>query len=137
MDTKLATRLEILADNTLPTVYERNRLKQLKLNYDKYETTIQKNLTQLRDGLKTLEQQLAEEEESGVTTHEDKLIQLQVKVDKLEALLGNSDDERARDILLGNRRGRSVRFNPAQEVNPSDLENGQILQLQQRLIEGE
>ena len=42
-----------------------------------------------------------------------------------------------RDILLGNRRGKSVRFNPAQEVNPSDLENGQILQLQQRLIEGE
>ena len=38
-----------------------------RLNYDKYETTIQKNLTQLRDGLKTLEQQLAEEEESGVT----------------------------------------------------------------------
>ena len=28
--------------------------------------------------------------------HEDKLIQLQVKVDKLEVLLGNSDDERAR-----------------------------------------
>ncbi|KAI9257374.1 hypothetical protein BDA99DRAFT_516271 [Phascolomyces articulosus] len=99
MDTKLATRLEVLADNSLPTVYERNRLKQLKLNYDKYEATIQKNLTQLRDGLKTLEQQLAEEEESGVTDtkpHEDQLIQLQVKVDKLEVLLGNNDDERAR-----------------------------------------
>lgn len=37
-----------------------------RLNYDKYETQIQKKLTQLRDGLKTLEEQLAAEEEAGV-----------------------------------------------------------------------
>lgn len=30
MDTKLASRLDILADNTLATVYERNRLRDLK-----------------------------------------------------------------------------------------------------------
>lgn len=30
MDTKLAARLEVLADNTLSTVFERNRLKDLK-----------------------------------------------------------------------------------------------------------
>lgn len=43
-----------------------------------------------------------------------------------------------REALLGNKRGKSVRFSPANqmEVDPSDLENGQILQLQQRIIEG-
>ncbi|KAL1934622.1 hypothetical protein VTP01DRAFT_6804 [Rhizomucor pusillus] len=140
MDTKLAARLEVLADNTLSTVFERNRLKDLKLNYDKYESTIQKNLTQLRDGLKTLEQQLSEEEQSGAAdtkADEDKLIRLQVKVDKLEALVGDKDDQEARQVLLGNKHSKSVRFSPTQEYNvdPSDLENGQILQLQQRIIE--
>ncbi|KAJ8663101.1 hypothetical protein O0I10_001278 [Lichtheimia ornata] len=138
MDTKLASRLDILADNTLATVYERNRLRDLKLNYDKYETQIQKKLTQLRDGLKTLEEQLAAEEEAGVAdtkTDEDKLVELQVKVDKLDALMGDADQ--AREALFGNKRGKSVRFSPANqmEVDPSDLENGQILQLQQRIIE--
>lgn len=43
-----------------------------------------------------------------------------------------------REVLLGNRRGKTVRFSPTNQmdVNPSDLENGQILQLQQRIIDG-
>lgn len=48
-----------------------------RLNYDKYESTIQKNLTQLRDGLKTLEQQLSAEEQSGAA-----------QVDLLHTMLG-------------------------------------------------
>lgn len=69
-------------------------------------------------------------------SEEDKLIQLQVKVDKLDALLGNQDDATAREILLGNSRGKSsVRFTSV-DMDPSDLENGQILQLQQRIIDG-
>lgn len=48
------------------------------------------------------------------------------------------DDDDDREALLGNKRGKSVRFSSANqmEVDPSDLENGQILQLQQRIIEG-
>lgn len=38
-----------------------------RLNYDKHEATLQKNLGQLRDGLHTLEQQLSSEEASGTT----------------------------------------------------------------------
>lgn len=70
-------------------------------------------------------------------SEEDKLIQLQVKVDKLDALLGNQDDATARDILLRNSRGKkaTVRFTSV-DIDPSDLENGQILQLQQRIIDG-
>lgn len=43
-----------------------------------------------------------------------------------------------RQVLLGNKHNKTVRFSPTQEYNvdPSDLENGQILQLQQRIIEG-
>ncbi|KAI9364241.1 hypothetical protein BD770DRAFT_178032 [Pilaira anomala] len=138
MDTKLLARLDLQADNTLSVVFERNRLKGLKLNVEKYEATIEKHLTQLRDGIKVLEQQLSEEEQTGARdtkSEEDKLIQLQVKVDKLDALLGNQDDATAREILLGNSRGKSsVRFTSV-DMDPSDLENGQILQLQQRIID--
>lgn len=42
----------------------------------------------------------------------------------------------AREILLGNSRGQtSARFTSV-EMDSSDLENGQILQLQQRIIDG-
>lgn len=86
------------------------------MNVDKYQINIDKNLTQLRDGIKVLEQQLSDEEQTGARylygritgehyltsccrdtkAEEDKLIQLQVKVDKLDALLGNQDDVTAR-----------------------------------------
>ena len=36
-----------------------------RLNVDKYEGNIDKNMTQLRDGIKVLEQQLSEEEQTG------------------------------------------------------------------------
>lgn len=36
-----------------------------RLNVDKYKGNIQKNLSQLRDGIKVLEQQLSEEEQTG------------------------------------------------------------------------
>ncbi|OAD77767.1 hypothetical protein PHYBLDRAFT_141629 [Phycomyces blakesleeanus NRRL 1555(-)] len=138
MDSKLTSRLDLLADNTLSIIFERNKLKDLKLNYEKYEATINKNLAKLKEGIKTLEQQLSAEEETGATNtndDEDKLVQIQVKLNKLEVLLGG-DEASARDILLGNKRGKTVRFSsPHMEVDPSDLENGQILQLQQRVIQ--
>ncbi|KAG1106316.1 hypothetical protein G6F42_016802 [Rhizopus arrhizus] len=140
MDTKLLQRLDLLADNTLSIVFEKQRLKQLKLNVDKYQINIDKNLTQLRDGIKVLEQQLSDEEQTGARdtkAEEDKLIQLQVKVDKLDALLGNQDDVTAREILLGDKRGKnsSVRFTSIDMDQTNDMENGQILQLQQRIID--
>ncbi|KAI7863490.1 hypothetical protein BDF14DRAFT_1843700 [Spinellus fusiger] len=137
MNSKLAAQLDLQADNTLSVVFERNRLKSLKLNYDKYEATIEKNLIKLKDGIKTLEQELSLEEQKGTTNtkdNEDTLIQLQVKMNRLEALLG--DEDSARDILLGNKKDKTVRFlQPHMLVDPNDLENGQILQLQQRVIE--
>ncbi|GAN11214.1 conserved hypothetical protein [Mucor ambiguus] len=140
MDTKLLQKLDLLADNTLSIVFEKQRLKQLKLNVDKYQINIDKNLTQLRDGIKVLEQQLSEEEQTGARdtkAEEDKLIQLQVKVDKLDALLGNQDDATAREILLGDKRGKnsSVRFTSIDMDQTDDMENGQILQLQQRIMD--
>ncbi|KAG1168889.1 hypothetical protein G6F70_008840 [Rhizopus microsporus] len=136
MDTKLLSRLDLLADNTLSVIFERNRLKDLKLDVEKYETNIQKNLSQLKDGIQQLEQQLSEEEQTDTTkdtkVDEDKLIQLQLKVDKLEALLSNQTDPAARDLLLGNNHKKSPRFTP---IDTSQMENSQILQLQQRIID--
>ncbi|RCH87859.1 hypothetical protein CU098_009674, partial [Rhizopus stolonifer] len=133
----LLSRLDLLADNTLPIVFERNRLKELKLNVDKYEANVNKNLTQLREGIQVLEQQLSEQEQTGAKntkSDEDKLIQLQVKVDKLDALFGLKEASDARKILLGDKRGKntSVKFT---SIDMDDVENGQILQLQQRIID--
>ncbi|KAI8885167.1 hypothetical protein K501DRAFT_246569 [Backusella circina FSU 941] len=136
MDSKLYSKLDLLADNTLPIIFERNKLKELKLNVDKYEGNVEKNMNQLRDGLKTLERQLSEEEQSGARDtkqEEDRLIRLQVKIDKLDALLGNQNDATARELLLGNSKGKSVKFTVI-DMNTSHLENNQILQLQQRVM---
>jgi hypothetical protein len=71
---------------------------------------------------------------------ENKLIELQIKVDKLEALLADKGDEDARQVLLGNasrsNSSKIVRFSDDTEVNPRELENGQILQLQSRMMDG-
>lgn len=40
-----------------------------------------------------------------------------------------------REILLGNS-NKTVRFRPI-DTDPNDLENGQIVQLQQRIMDGE
>ncbi|KAI8074669.1 hypothetical protein BC940DRAFT_47628 [Gongronella butleri] len=143
MDTKLSSRLDLLADNTLTQVFERNRLKDLGLNYEKVDNTIQKNLAQLRQGLKDLEHQLSEEEQFSTSKqHEDQLIQLQVKVDKLDDIYTNgmsgNKEQIARDVLLGNStRSGGIRLIGSDEpVDPSSMENGQILQLQQRIIQG-
>ncbi|CAM0141061.1 hypothetical protein VKS41_002326 [Umbelopsis sp. WA50703] len=143
MDSKLAIRTEILADNSMSVAFERNRLKDLGLNYETHEATIQKNLTKLKENLQTLEAQLNKVEQTGasnVQDDENKLIELQIKVDKLEALLADKSDEDARQILLGKASSRAnqnkmVRFSDDTEVNPQELENGQILQLQTRMMD--
>ncbi|KAG2182025.1 hypothetical protein INT43_006951 [Umbelopsis isabellina] len=150
MDSKLATRTEILADNSMSVAFERNRLKDLGLNYETHEATIQKNLTKMKENLQTLEAQLNKVEQTGasqltntssnVQDDETKLIELQIKVDKLEALLADKSDEDARQILLGKASSRAnqnkmVRFSDDTEVNPQELENGQILQLQTRMMD--
>ncbi|KAH8551618.1 hypothetical protein BGW37DRAFT_520569 [Umbelopsis sp. PMI_123] len=143
MDSKLATRTEILTDNSMSVVFERNRLKDMGLNYESHEATIQKNMTKIKENMQALETQLNKVEQTGasnVKDDENKLIELQIKVDKLEALLADKGDEDARQVLLGNassRTGQSkiVRFSDDTEVNPRELENGQILQLQSRMME--
>ncbi|RUS12778.1 hypothetical protein BC937DRAFT_87058 [Endogone sp. FLAS-F59071] len=65
MDTKQATRLTILADNTLQTIFERNRARDLGLAHETQDRTIDRNLASLRDGIKTLESQLNAAEEAG------------------------------------------------------------------------
>ncbi|KAG1445672.1 hypothetical protein G6F46_010743 [Rhizopus delemar] len=137
MDSKLLSRLDLIADNTLSVLFERNRLKDLKLDVEKYETNVQKNLTQLKQGIQTLEQQLSEQEQTNTAkdtkTEENKLIALQVKVDRLEVLVsGNAADSTTRELLLNNKNNNPPRFNP---IDANHLENSQILQLQQRIMD--
>ncbi|KAG0744956.1 hypothetical protein G6F57_008873 [Rhizopus arrhizus] len=138
MDSKLLSRLDLIADNTLSVILERNRLKELKLDVEKYETNVQKNLTQLKQGIQQLEQQLSEQEQTNTAkdtkNEENKLIALQVKVDRLEVLVsGNAADATTRELLLNNNKNNDPpRFNP---IDANHLENSQILQLQQRIMD--
>ncbi|CEP18200.1 hypothetical protein [Parasitella parasitica] len=138
MDTKLLQRLNVLADNTLTIIFEKKKLKDLKLNVDKYEANIDENLTQLREGIRVLEKQLSDEEQTSLRdtkAEENKLIQLQVKVGELDKFLGNQDAMTAREILLGNKKNSSVRFTSVDMDQTQDMENGHILQLQQRIMD--
>lgn len=62
-------------------------------------------MTQLKQGIQTLEQQLSEQEQTNTAkdtkTEENKLIALQVKVDRLEVLVsGNAADSTTRFFFL-------------------------------------
>ncbi|KAK9246481.1 hypothetical protein V1506DRAFT_574529 [Lipomyces tetrasporus] len=89
-----AGRLLLLADTTLVSVLERNRLKSLDLEPSAAEEAdIQRSLLALRDGIATLEreQSTAESDSSAssrsLKSREDTLIRLQKQFDKLLSLL--------------------------------------------------
>ncbi|CAG8532911.1 28_t:CDS:2 [Ambispora leptoticha] len=144
-----SSRLTVLADNTLVTIYERKRCKSENINHDSHDIIINKNLVKLRSGIKELEQELSLAEETrslssqDLREKEDTLIKLTKQVEKLEALMGESNDISARELLLdlnssiepsgGKSKKKSVRFtDPIAELN--EFDDHQVLQLQQRIM---
>ncbi|CAG8630616.1 3033_t:CDS:2 [Paraglomus brasilianum] len=135
-----------LADDTLLTISERNRCKSENIDHESHDITIQKNFERLRNGIKTLERDLSAAEESGslsskeLKEREDNLIRLTKQVESLESLMGENHDISARELLLGlnastePRKTKTVRFSD-QIVEPDELDNSQVLQLQQRIIQ--
>ncbi|KAK7208535.1 hypothetical protein BZA70DRAFT_53369 [Myxozyma melibiosi] len=98
--TPTANRLLLLADNTLVSVLERNRLKSLDLEPSaSEEAEIQRNLQTLRDGISQLErEQSVAESDQGIPSRtlrakEDTLIRLQMQFDKLLSLLQEGGGE--------------------------------------------
>ena len=59
-----SSRLSLLADNTLVSIFERNRCRAENIEYS-HEETINKNMDKLRLGIKELEEELSTAEESG------------------------------------------------------------------------
>ncbi len=59
-----SSKLSILADNTLVSIFERDRCRTENIEYP-HEKTINKNMEKLRSGIKELEQELSAAEESG------------------------------------------------------------------------
>ncbi|KAK9459938.1 uncharacterized protein V1516DRAFT_678443, partial [Lipomyces oligophaga] len=89
-----AGKLLILADTTLVSVLERNRLRSLDLEPSSSdENDIQRNLIMIKDGIAQLErEQTAAETDSSLSSQslrsrEDTLIRLQKQYDKLMSLL--------------------------------------------------
>ena len=59
-----SSRLSLLADNTLVSIFERNRCRTENIEYP-HEEIIHKNMEKLRFGIKELEVELSNAEESG------------------------------------------------------------------------
>ena len=59
-----SSRLSLLADNTLVSIFERNRCRTENIEYP-HEEIINKNMEKLRFGIKELEGELSTAEESG------------------------------------------------------------------------
>ncbi|KAG9302166.1 hypothetical protein G9A89_020600 [Geosiphon pyriformis] len=144
-----SSRLNLLADNTLVTVLERNRCKNENIDHVSHEITISKNLQKLKSGINELEQELSLAEQSGslnsneLKQKEDTLIKITKQVEKLEALMGESNDISARQLILGlsttvessstESKKKRVRFtDPVTELNVID--DHQVLQLQQQIM---
>ncbi|KAF9586371.1 hypothetical protein BGW38_006115 [Lunasporangiospora selenospora] len=135
-ETTWGSKLGLIADSTLVTVYERNRCRANGLGTTSQDKTIDKNMPRLREGLVQLEQELSQAEQDGsasskeLESREDTLIKLQGQLEKLEALLQDKDDADTRSSS----RSKIVRFSD-NAVEVDNLDNNQMLQLQQRIVE--
>ncbi|RIA93183.1 hypothetical protein C1645_874241 [Glomus cerebriforme] len=140
-----SSKLSVLADNTLVSIYERNRCRTENIEYP-HEETINKNMEKLRFGVKELEGELSAAEESGTLStkelkeREDTLIKLTKQIDKLEVLM--QDNASARDLLLelnamnkpsSKKSKKTVRFSD----QPDDYDNAVVIQLQQRMMQNQ
>ncbi|KAF9111929.1 hypothetical protein BGX27_004238 [Mortierella sp. AM989] len=147
METNWGSKLGLIADSTLVTVFERNRCRTNGLSSTSQDKVIEKNMPRLREGLKQLEEDLSQAEQDGsvpskeLASREDTLIKLQQQLEKLEALLQDKDDADARAVLLGlnqnstkHTRSKIVRFSE-HEVEVDNMDNGQMLQLHQRIMD--
>lgn len=65
MEANWGSKLGLIADSTLVTVYERNRCKANGLSSTSQDKTIEKNMPRLREGLKQLEGELSQAEQEG------------------------------------------------------------------------
>ncbi|KAK9359646.1 hypothetical protein V1504DRAFT_457531 [Lipomyces starkeyi] len=117
-----ASRLLLLADNTLVSVLERNRLKSLDLEPSAAEEAgIQRNLLALRDGIATLErEQSTAETDSSVSSRalkskEDTLIRLQKQFDKLLSLLQDGGADKLLSQVSAPRPSRSSLVYPSND----------------------
>ncbi|KAG0033665.1 hypothetical protein BGZ82_006019 [Podila clonocystis] len=147
MEATWGSKLSLVADSTLVTVFERNRCRANGLSSTSQDKTIEKNLPRLREGIQQLEAELSEAEQQStvpskeLASREDTLIKLQGQLEKLEALLQDKDDMNARNVLLGlnqgsakHSRSKVVRFSE-HEVEVDNLDNSQMLQLHQRIMD--
>ncbi|KAF9288235.1 hypothetical protein BGZ68_000626 [Mortierella alpina] len=147
MEASWGSKLGLIADSTLVTVFERNRCKANGLSSASQDKTIEKNMPRLREGLQQLEAELSQAEQDAsvpskeLASREDTLIKLQQQLEKLEALLQDKDDADARAVLLGlnqnstkHSRAKIVRFSD-NEVEVDNLDNSQMLQLHQRIVD--
>ncbi|KAF9189911.1 hypothetical protein BGZ51_009190 [Haplosporangium sp. Z 767] len=147
METTWGSKLGLIADSTLVTVFERNRCRTNGLSSASQDKTIEKNMPRLKEGIQQLEAELSQAEQDGsvpskeLAEREDTLIKLQEQLEKLDALLQDRDDSNARAVLLGlnqnstkHSRSKIVRFSE-HEVEVDNLDNNQMLQLHQRIMD--
>lgn len=65
MEANWGSKLGLIADSTLVTVFERNRCRTNGLSSASQDKTIEKNMPRLREGLQQLESELSQAEQDG------------------------------------------------------------------------
>lgn len=65
MEANWGSKLGLIADSTLVTVFERNRCRTNGLSSASQDKTIEKNMPRLREGLQQLEAELSQAEQDG------------------------------------------------------------------------
>ncbi|KAK9477225.1 hypothetical protein V1514DRAFT_334559 [Lipomyces japonicus] len=126
-----ASRLLLLADTTLVSVLEHNRLKSLELAPStSEEAEIQRNLISLRDGIAALEREQSAAESDlevkssrSLRSNEDTLIRLQKQFDRLLSLLQEGGADRIISRVTANTSNGEIYKNDAYRSSRSLLLN--------------
>lgn len=135
----MAARLTLLADSALEALTERQRLQEMNAPTVHLDMKIRRDLDKLKAGLKDLEAEQNEmEQDSSISSEElaskeDIFVKLSKQHDRLSAMLEGVEPPSEREQLLSGNKApsKSVRFTDI----PEESSNGDLLQLQQRIMD--
>ncbi|KAJ3196994.1 hypothetical protein HK101_006653 [Irineochytrium annulatum] len=142
--------LKAVGDDTLTAIMERKQAMRAGVSTDSYTKTIEENLAKLRSGISTLEESLdkAEHEHADLDAQrkwELAILDLSKQHDRLEFMSRSDDEMTPRAQLLQKpttskhreSAGKAAKNALApQELVTEALNGGELVQLQQRIMDG-
>ncbi|KAJ3055033.1 hypothetical protein HK097_011669 [Rhizophlyctis rosea] len=148
--------LKSLSDDTLASILERKRAFKVGLGVEEYDKRIRANLSLVKSGIAKLETELSRAEEAGgrdaaeLRRWEEAILELSKQYDRLEFMARGEDDDisSARKELFTppkpspnssrtfKGKNQSVRFQDEEQPSDNaDLDSGELMTLQQRIMD--